>query len=97
MPQDVAFKVDPNELIVMQIHYAHTFDEPDHTSVTIKVTPIKPKFFAGIYLLWKSQKTIPPRMEKVDCDINCVVDVEPAMHVFAFRPHAHSLGKVSRR
>ena len=53
LPDDVAFKLEPNDFIVLQIHYANQFEEPDHTSVTLKVSSKKPKYFAGIYILWK--------------------------------------------
>ena len=53
LPDDVAFKLEPNDFIVLQIHYANQFEEPDHTSVTLKVSSQKPKYFAGIYILWK--------------------------------------------
>ena len=53
LPDNVAFKLEPNDFIVLQIHYANQFEEPDHTSVTLKVSSKKPKYFAGIYILWK--------------------------------------------
>ena len=95
LPPDVAFKLDPDEYIVLQIHYADQFSEPDQTSVTVRTTPHKPKYFAGIYLLWLGFLVIPPAKDKVSGDMSCVSSIQPPMHVFAFRPHAHSLGRVS--
>ena len=93
LPEGVAFKLAPDEFIVMQIHYANQFTEPDHTSVTVKVSSKKPKYYAGIYLLWMGYLVIPPGLEKVKGDTNCVSNIDPPLHIFAFRPHAHSLGR----
>ena len=38
---------------------------------------------------------IPPGVTASNADINCKVRTEPPLHVFAFRPHAHTLGRVS--
>ena len=95
LPENVAFKLDPDEYIVVQIHYANQFSEPDHTSVTVRTTREKPKYFAGIYLLWLGFLAIPPAKTSVSGDMSCVSSIQPPMHVFAFRPHAHSLGRVS--
>ena len=79
----------------MQIHYAIKFSEPDHTSITVKMTSKKPKYFAGIYLLVKGWFPIPPGKKESNADINCRINADPPLHVFAFRPHAHTLGRVS--
>ena len=79
----------------MQIHYAIKFTEPDHTSITVKMTSRKPKYFAGIYLLVKGWFPIPPGKKENNADINCRINIDPPLHVFAFRPHAHTLGRVS--
>ena len=93
LPEGVAFKLAPDEFIVMQIHYANPFPEPDYTSVTLKVSTQKPKFYAGIYLLWSGYLKIEPKTPKTNCDMNCVSNISPDLHIFAFRPHAHSLGR----
>ena len=97
LPEDVAFKLAPEDYIVVQIHYAITFNEKDHTSVSIRTTSKKPKKFAGIYIMWKNYFRIPPGVSASNADINCRIGIDPPLHVFAFRPHAHSLGRVSRK
>lgn len=93
LPPDVAFKIAPDEVLVMQIHYANQFSEPDHTSVTVRLDSKKPKYFAGIYLLWSMYLPIPPGKSQVKGDMSCISTIDPPLHIFAFRPHAHSLGR----
>ena len=59
------------------------------------MTSKKPKYFAGIYLLVKGWFPIPPGKKESNADINCRINADPPLHVFAFRPHAHTLGRVS--
>ena len=59
LPENVAFKLAPEEYVVMQIHYKNPFKEPDHSGVTAKISSIQPKYFAGIYLLWRFSLNIP--------------------------------------
>lgn len=93
LPEDVAFKIAQDELIVLQIHYANEFQDPDHTSVTVKISQDKPKFFAGIYLLWLNYLVIPPGKTETKGDMNCFFTQETPFHIFAYRPHAHELGR----
>ena len=85
LPEKVAFKIASDEFIVMQIHYANAFQDPDSTSVTVKLSQEKPKYYAGIYLLWSAHLIIPPGRKETKGDMNCVSGISPDIHVFAFR------------
>merc|ERR1711962_406757 len=93
LPKDVAFKLAPDEYVVMQIHYKNPFNEPDHSGVTAKISSIQPKYYAGIYLLWRFNLNIPPNKPEVSGDMNCAWKQDIPLYIFAFRPHAHALGK----
>ena len=93
LPENVAFKLAPEEYVVMQIHYKNPFKEPDHSGVTAKISSIQPKYFAGIYLLWRFSLNIPAGVPETSGDMNCRWNQNIPLNIFAFRPHAHSLGK----
>lgn len=93
LPENVAFKLAPEEYVVMQIHYKNPFKEPDHSGVTAKISSIQPKYFAGIYLLWRFSLNIPAGVPETSGDMNCKWNQNIPLNIFAFRPHAHSLGK----
>ncbi|XP_041372877.1 peptidyl-glycine alpha-amidating monooxygenase B-like [Gigantopelta aegis] len=100
LPKDVGFRVGGRsgvKTIVLQVHYAHAFEESeenDFSGIKIYLTKQKQTFVAGIFLLMSYRITIPPNTAKVHSDISCEYDLEKTMHPFAYRTHAHGLGRV---
>jgi len=99
LPPSVGFQIggDTNvNYLVLQIHYAHTLPEGelDRSGMDLDVTTEEQKFMAGIFLLGTSHADIPPFRSETVSDVSCRVYAANTLHFFAFRTHAHALGKV---
>ncbi|CAD5116877.1 DgyrCDS5721 [Dimorphilus gyrociliatus] len=100
MPPNVGFHVGgktPVSYIVMQIHYKHPIDKSqpgDKSGVKLKMTTKPQKFLAGIYILMRYLFTIPAHSSGVHSDVSCRYSGNSKLYPFAFRVHAHSLGRV---
>ncbi|KAK6178789.1 hypothetical protein SNE40_011296 [Patella caerulea] len=99
LPKDVGFRVGGKgessvKNIVLQIHYAHSSTAPDESGIRIYLTRQKQKYVAGIFLMMSYRLNIPPNTPVVHADISCKYFGETSMHPFAYRTHAHDLGRV---
>ncbi|XP_071109699.1 peptidyl-glycine alpha-amidating monooxygenase B-like isoform X1 [Haliotis cracherodii] len=100
LPKDVGFRVgraSSIKTIVLQVHYKHKFSETtprDYSGIRIYLTAKRQKYVAGIHLMASYSIVIPPNTPKTHSDISCVYRGPKPMHPFAYRTHAHSLGKV---
>lgn len=98
LPKDVGFKVGKSNKIkyfVMQIHYQKAMKpgQTDCSGLTITTTRKKQPKLAGIYLLGATQISVPPHGKGFG-SASCINNVPASLHVFAFRTHAHGLGRV---
>ncbi|XP_071502884.1 peptidyl-glycine alpha-amidating monooxygenase B-like [Diadema antillarum] len=102
IPRGVGFHVGGSSginYLMIQLHYGDNLDhlkgtEGDHSGITLRMTHTPQPFIGGIYLLWSSNINVPPHSTNVHSDIACMYDSSANIHPFAFRTHAHSLGKV---
>ncbi|KAK2172260.1 hypothetical protein NP493_977g01004 [Ridgeia piscesae] len=95
LPKDVGFEIDSG-YFVLQIHYLHAIPDTqpsDHSGVRITITPQRQKYKAGIFLLYSNSQLIPAHAPKVHADVSCPY-TGADIHPFAFRVHAHTLGRV---
>jgi len=93
LPNDVGFSLQPDEYLVLQVHYAKP-QQNDNSGLAVLVRQTKPKYTAGMFLLLRSHLKIPPFTPAVHGDVNCQANLRSPIHVFAYRTHAHSLGSV---
>jgi len=98
LPKNVGFGIGDNFKIrsfVMQIHYKNAMKpkETDCSGITMVATRKPQKYYAGIYLIGSSDIYVPPHGKGYGIG-SCVNDVNAKLNVFAFRTHAHGLGKV---
>ncbi|XP_043195701.1 peptidyl-glycine alpha-amidating monooxygenase-like isoform X4 [Amphibalanus amphitrite] len=97
LPDDVGFKIGgttQHKYLVLQIHYAHPLPAPDTSGVELMVSEKPQKYQAGIYLLLDGSVVIPPNTPVTHADVNCQFNGENTLTAFAYRVHAHKLGKV---
>lgn len=102
IPEGVGFHVGGSSginYINIQLHYGDNLDHlqgtsGDHSGISLVMTHTPQPFIGGIYLLWSGSIHIPPRSTNVHADIACKYDSSANIHPFAFRTHAHGLGKV---
>ncbi|XP_059168734.1 peptidyl-glycine alpha-amidating monooxygenase B-like isoform X2 [Physella acuta] len=100
LPKDVGFRIGSNtsiKTLVLQVHYAKQFEESDpadHSGMKIYITQTKPQFVAGIFLLMDTSFTIPNGKKTYPVDISCENYMDASIFPFAYRTHAHGLGRV---
>ncbi|ELT96668.1 hypothetical protein CAPTEDRAFT_228792 [Capitella teleta] len=100
VPEGVGFEIGDNtnvQYLVMQIHYKDRFPlsaDPDHSGLRLTVTLERQKYMAGIYLFSDSYHEIPGGAQAVHVDMACPYPGPAQLYPFAFRVHAHTLGKV---
>ncbi|GFS07686.1 peptidyl-glycine alpha-amidating monooxygenase [Elysia marginata] len=100
LPKGVGLRIGQNtnlNTIVLQVHYAKKFEEdedPDRSGIRIHTTYEKQPFVAGIFLLMSTWFAIPPEDPSFPVDISCKFERDMTMVPFAYRTHAHGLGKV---
>lgn len=100
MPKGVGYQVGPStgiNFLVVQIHYGYPEDIPDLATVSqetliIHTTQQRQQFVAGIFLLG-SGGSMKPGAKATSVYSACKFPGPKAIHPFAFRTHAHSLGK----
>ncbi|VDP10695.1 unnamed protein product [Soboliphyme baturini] len=82
---------------VVQVHYNAKFtgEVLDYSGVVLNVTSLKPRYFADVLLMVSSAYyNIPPHMSEVALNISCTYYGPTPLHIFAYRTHAHSLGRI---
>lgn len=83
LPEDVGFPLEPEDYLVLQVHYAKP-QVDDHSGLAIAVRREAPKYTAGMFLLLRSQLSIPPNTPAVHGDVNCQANLRcltPSQHV----------------
>ncbi|KAK6030671.1 copper type II ascorbate-dependent monooxygenase domain protein [Ostertagia ostertagi] len=99
LPNNVGFSIghesDNIRYLVMQVHYAQPFagDVKDFSGVTLHITQKQPQNLAAV-LLFVSGESIPPGKSQVQINVSCEYGGTTEMHPFAFRTHAHAMGRV---
>ncbi|KAH9499188.1 hypothetical protein Btru_004367, partial [Bulinus truncatus] len=100
LPKGVGLRVGSKtsiKTIVLQVHYAKIFadSEPsDHSGLKIYTTFQKPQYVAGIFLLAANWFSVPPGIASFPVDVSCKFSMAKSIFPFAYRTHAHALGKV---
>ncbi|XP_035663616.1 peptidyl-glycine alpha-amidating monooxygenase B-like isoform X1 [Branchiostoma floridae] len=100
IPEDVGFRIGGDsgvDHLVLQVHYAHGFKDGhdlDHSGLSLHMTYRPQKYIAGVFLLASGYAHIPAHSKGVTVDLACGYDDPVEIHPFAFRTHAHGLGKV---
>ncbi|KAG1665819.1 Peptidyl-glycine alpha-amidating monooxygenase B [Nymphon striatum] len=105
LPKDVGFEIGSQrskvQYLILQVHYAilmkpgkFFFREHDHSSIVLNVSPKMPTYLAGIHLLLASEGVIPAHSPVTHIDANCQYRDRNPMYIFAYRTHAHKLGRV---
>merc|ERR1719370_2380559 len=96
LPQGVSFLVDPSQrrYLVLQIHYAKSLPDADHTGLSLQYQRAETKYQAGILLMLRGGLSIPPNTAVTHGDVNCVLPSNTPLHMFGYRTHAHALGSV---
>uniref|UniRef100_A0A915HG78 Peptidylglycine monooxygenase n=1 Tax=Romanomermis culicivorax TaxID=13658 RepID=A0A915HG78_ROMCU len=81
---------------VLQVHYATTFvgSVYDYSGVKLKMSTKKPPYLGGIYLFVAGYPSIPPETKEFPINISCKYEGKAVVHPFAYRTHAHSLGRI---
>lgn len=101
IPPDVGFHIGGDSgvrYLTLQIHYgdASVFSGGmlDESGVALKVTYEEQRYLGGIYLMVSMHIDITPHKDNIHSDVACVYDDSIPINMFAFRTHAHGLGKV---
>ncbi|XGW20266.1 hypothetical protein V3C99_003798 [Haemonchus contortus] len=93
LPKGVAFPVGGEtgvNYLVLQLHYMHDRDEPDHSGVTLYHTEEpQPKTAATMILV--TGGLLPPKTTE-SFETACVIEEDVELHPFAYRTHAHRHG-----
>ena len=75
-----------------QVHYQIVRPEGDHTGVRLELTPEAQPFSAGMFT-YASGFVVPPRQPAYHVPASCCYAGWEQIRAFAFRVHAHSLGR----
>jgi peptidylamidoglycolate lyase len=100
LPKDVGFHIGKGsamQYVVMQVHYRMPMDATDaddHSGLRLTISPVRQPFIGGILLMVDNFLTIPAHSEGVHGDTSCQYMGDAVIHPFAFRTHAHVLGRV---
>ncbi|CAH1795941.1 unnamed protein product [Owenia fusiformis] len=101
LPKDVGFKVGGDSAIkylVVQVHYKNVEpfvapnNQTDQSGLTLQTTTQQQPKEAGVYLLGTGGNI--PAHSTVFMETACLYHEDMALHPFAFRTHAHTLGQV---
>ena len=76
LPPDVGFQLEPDDFIVLQVHYAKPLKEPDNSGISIMFVDTAPKYTAGMFLLLRSYLNIPPETQATHGDVNCAAQIK---------------------
>ncbi|CAI9730823.1 peptidylglycine alpha-amidating monooxygenase-like [Octopus vulgaris] len=99
LPCNVGFHIGKGSNIsslVMQVHYKNKFTDAqpaDNSGLSLYVTKHKQKYAAGIFILDSDDGFIPKSTPLSNIDVSCKFP-RRVIYPFAFRTHAHNLGKV---
>jgi len=83
--------------LVLQVHYqqSNAVERPvEEAGFRIAVTPIRPHYVTGLFVMALEDLVIPAMTKNVYGDISCQYDDDAELNTFAFRVHAHKLGQV---
>ncbi|XP_061167257.1 peptidylglycine alpha-amidating monooxygenase-like [Saccostrea echinata] len=99
LPKDVGFRVGGQtniKYIVIQIHYINPLPAGslDTSGIRLRMTSLRQRYEAGIYLLLAYSVRIPGNTVNVFADISCQFKASGPIYPFGYRTHAHSLGTV---
>ncbi|KRZ63215.1 Peptidyl-glycine alpha-amidating monooxygenase A [Trichinella nativa] len=100
MPNGVGVPISGSSTVnylILQMHYNLKFigNVLDYSGVTMKVTSNHPTYVAGVYILYADGSvSIPPKISEFPMNISCAVEEDVIIHPFAYRTHAHSLGRI---
>ncbi|KRX54357.1 Peptidyl-glycine alpha-amidating monooxygenase A [Trichinella sp. T9] len=100
MPNGVGVPISGSSTVnylILQMHYNLKFigSVLDYSGVTMKVTSNHPTYVAGVYILYADGSvSIPPKISEFPMNISCAVEEDVIIHPFAYRTHAHSLGRI---
>ncbi|KRY57730.1 Peptidyl-glycine alpha-amidating monooxygenase A, partial [Trichinella britovi] len=100
MPNGVGVPISGRSTVnylILQMHYNLKFigSVLDYSGVTMKVTSNHPTYVAGVYILYADGSvSIPPKISEFPMNISCAVEEDVIIHPFAYRTHAHSLGRI---
>ncbi|KRY66871.1 Peptidyl-glycine alpha-amidating monooxygenase A [Trichinella pseudospiralis] len=100
MPNGVGVPISGSSTVnylILQMHYNLKFigSVLDYSGVTMKVTSNHPNYVAGVYILYADGSvSIPPKISEFPMNISCAVEENVIIHPFAYRTHAHSLGRI---
>lgn len=101
LPKDVGFAIGGDsdiKYLVLQVHYANVDNlqegEKDYSGFILHTRRESLPYLGGIYLMWAYRGAIPKETSGVHVDVACHYKQTEPMHAFAFRTHAHRLGKV---
>lgn len=93
LPKGVGFRVGGDSginYLVMQVHYMHDRNEPDHSGVTLYHTE-EPQPKTAAVMLLVTGGLLPPKATE-SFETACVIEEDVEIHPFAFRTHAHRHG-----
>jgi len=99
LPKNVGIEIGQRanvRTLVLQIHY-HDAMKPevkDCSGLSVKITRKRQTKFAGVYLLAATKISIPPHQSATSQPVSCLNSYKSKLNVFAFRTHAHDLGRV---
>ncbi|XP_055899419.1 probable peptidyl-glycine alpha-amidating monooxygenase pamn-1 isoform X3 [Biomphalaria glabrata] len=68
-------------------------EDEDHSGLKIYVTHKKQPYVAGVFFLASASFTIPQGHSSFPVDVGCRFSKEKSIFPFAYKPHAHGLGR----
>lgn len=96
LPKDVGFVIGANAIdyLQIQVHYRTVITTPDQTQLLMKVTSDQLPNSAGVLLMSSNNVVIPANAKRIIGNVSCLYSDISELHPFAFRTHAHTLGRV---
>ena len=96
LPKDVGFVIGANEIdyLQIQVHYRTVITTPDQTQLLLKITSDQLPNSAGVFLMASDKVVIPANAKTIIGNVSCLYTDNSELHPFAYRTHAHMLGKV---
>ncbi|XP_046373595.2 peptidyl-glycine alpha-amidating monooxygenase A-like isoform X2 [Haliotis rufescens] len=99
LPKGVGFRIGKGSTIttlILQIHYKHGFTDStkkDYSGIRLTVSTKRELYSAGMEVMYLNGFRIPPQTPKVLVNISCSYTGDTPIYPFAFRTHAHNLGR----
>ena len=76
------------------MHYQIVRPEGDATGMRLELTPEPQQYSAGMFM-YASGFVVPPKLPEYHVPATCCYSGWEPVHAFAFRVHAHALGRCS--